>query len=105
MSGCILDSLKIIPVIIRVKEIAIWEICSTGIIGIEYVTSRFLLLIVSLDGWVFLLNALSESFLFAPCSILVNDEDVIFKMIICYLTSASVLFPVFTEGINNTPKP
>ena len=105
MFGSILDFLEIIPVIIGVKEIAFWEIRTAGIIGIEYVTSRFLLLIVNLDGWIFLFNTLSESFLFTPCCILIDGENIIFKMVISYLTSASVLFPIFAEGINNTTKP
>ena len=73
MFGSILDSLPIVPVIVRVKEIAVWKIYTVVVIGVKYVTSRFLFLIVNLDGWVFLFNTLPKSFLFAPC-ILPSDR-------------------------------
>lgn len=79
MFGSILDSLPIVPVIVRVKEIAVWKIYTAVVIGVKYVTSRFLLLIVNFDGWEFLLNTLSKAFLFAPCRILVDGEDVVFR--------------------------
>ena len=89
MFGSILDSLPIVPVIVRVKEIAVWKIYTAVVIGVKYVTSRFLLLIVNFDGWVFLFNALSESLLFTPCRILIDGKDIIFKVVVSYLTSAS----------------
>ena len=50
MFGSILDSLPIVPVIVRVKEIAVWKIYTAVVIGVKYVTSRLLFLIVNLDG-------------------------------------------------------
>ena len=46
MFGSILDLFPIIPVIVRVKEISVRKKRTAGIICIEHVTSRFLLLIV-----------------------------------------------------------
>lgn len=105
MFGSIFDLHPIHRVIVRVEVIAVREICAAAVIGIENLASRFFFLIINLDGWELLLNAFTKSFLFTPCSFLVDCKYIIIKLLVDDLTPASVFLPFETESIDDTPKP